>query len=287
MCDEIDLQSFKQRGINRRQFGAVGVLASLAACTTTAEAEEAGLTESDVTITTADGTMDAFFVHPAGKSVPAVIIWPDIAGLRDAFKMMARRLAASNYAVLVANPYYRSAKAPQFEDFADWAAQGGMQKVGPWREQLTPEAIMRDATSLTGWLDAQDGVKSSAGIGTQGYCMGGPFTVWSAAGVPSRIKAACSFHGGGLVGEGDTAPINLFDDAEDTHFLIAIAKNDDARAPDDKTKLRAAADAAGVEAEIEVFGGDHGWTVYDSPVYDEAEGEKAWARLLATYQAAL
>jgi carboxymethylenebutenolidase len=292
MCDEIDLASFEKKGINRREFAAMGATAgigvTMAACAGAAEPAAGALTESAVLITTPDGTMDAFFVHPGDGQHPAVIIWPDIAGLRESFRLMARRLASSNYAVLVANPFYRDQVAPQFEDFADFQAKGGFQMVGPWREKLTAEAIMRDAKALAAWLDGQGSVDTSAGIGTQGYCMGGPLTIWSVAGAPNRIKAAASFHGGGLVGDADTAPINLFDDLpEDAHLLIAIAQNDDARAPDDKTKLRAAADAEGVTAEIEVYQGDHGWTVYDSPVYTEPAAEKAWARLLATYQAAL
>lgn len=296
MCDEIDLRNFEQRGLDRRRFASLtaitGIGATLAGCATSTDAapgdSAAGsLSSSNVSIPTADGTMDAFFVHPASGKSPAVIIWPDIAGLRPSFRMMAERLAASGYAVLVANPYYRHAKAPQFDDFADFQAKGGFQAVGPWREAADAHAIMRDTKSLVAWLDQQGAVDAKRGVGTQGYCMGGPFTVWSAAGVPGRVKAACSFHGGGLVGDGDTAPINLFDDAKKTHFLIAIAQNDDAKAPTDKDKLREAATAAGVEAEIEVYAGDHGWTVYDSPVYNEPAAEKAWTRLLATYQRAL
>lgn len=293
MCDEIDLKNFDKRGIDRRQFASLtaitGIGATLAACATASDGatSSGGLASSDVSITTADGTMDALFVHPASGKSPAVIIWPDIAGLRPAFRMMAERLAASGYAVLVANPYYRNAKAPQFADFADFQAKGGFQQVGPWRQAVNAEAVMRDAKALVAWLDQQSAVDAKRGVGTQGYCMGGPFTVWSAAGVPDRIKAACSFHGGGLVGDGATAPINLLDDAKNTHFLFAIAQNDDAKAPDDKNKLRAAADATGVDAEIEVYAGDHGWTVYDSPAYNEPAAEKAWGRLLATYQKAL
>lgn len=295
MCDEIDLKEFESRGVDRpkfdrRQFGSLAVVggigATLTACATASDSATGsggGLSSSDVAIATPDGTMDAFFVHPASGKSPAVIVWPDIAGLRPAFRMMAERLAASGYAVLVANPFYRHAKAPQFTDFADFQAKGGFQMVGPWRAALTAESIGRDAKALVGWLDRQGAVNPRRGVGNQGYCMGGPLTVWSAAAEPGRIKAAASFHGGGLVGDDATSPINLFDDARDTHFLIAIAQNDDARAPDEKTKLRAAADAAGVDAEIEVYAGDHGWTVYDSPVYNEAAGEKAWTRLLATY----
>jgi carboxymethylenebutenolidase len=300
MCDETDLKNFDNRGptaptFDRRRFAALtataGLGATLTACATaseTATGGTSGLNRSDVTITTVDGTMDAFFIHPASGKSPAVIIWPDIAGLRPAFKMMAERLAASGYAVLVANPYYRNSKAVQFNDFADFQAKGGFQAVGPWRAALDAASVGRDAKSLVAWLDQQPAVNTRAGIGNQGYCMGGPFTVWSAASVPKRIKAAASFHGGGLVGDAETSPINLFDDlADDAHLLIAIAQNDDAKAPDEKTKLKAEAADEKIAAEVEVYAGDHGWTVYDSPVYNEPAAEKAWARLLATYKAAL
>lgn len=290
MCDDHDLENFRKEGFSRRSFATLvagaGFGLALSGCATAADGAAAGLTESMVSIDTADGTMDAFFVHPARGTSPAVIIWPDIAGLRDAFKMMARRLAGEGYAVLVANPYYRNVPAPQFADFDEFRAEGGFQKVGPWREAADAEAIMRDTTSLITYLDAQDAVDETRGVGAQGYCMGGPFTIWSAAGVPGRMRAAASFHGGGLVGDKETSPINLFDDIN-ANVLIAIAQNDDAKAPNDKVKLREAADANGVDAEIEVYAADHGWTVYDSPVYNEAEGERAWARLLALYEKSL
>lgn len=289
MCELDQLSSMGT--VNRRQFTRMGVMlgagATMAACSTTAEAE-AGLSERMVTFAAAGGTMDGLFVHPAGKKSPAVILWPDIAGLRPSKMAMGRRLAAAGYAVLVANPYYRSVAGVRFEDFAAFRDGGGFQAVGPWREKNTPAAIMETAKSVVGWLDAQDAVDTSRGIGNQGYCMTGSWTIYSAAAVPSRVKAAVSFHGGGLAGDDPTSPMNMFDDlADDARALIAIAKNDDANAPADKDKLRAAAQAAGLEAEIEVYEGDHGWTVLDSPVYNEAAAERAWQRLLATYSAAL
>lgn len=286
MCDDRNLETFARRGIGRRQFTASGALAGLAACTSMEGGTGGGaLTELMVSVPTADGTMDAFFVHP-GKPAPAVIFWPDIAGLREAKKAMARRLAGSGYAVLVANPYYRDAAAPQFADFADFMAQKGFEKVGPWRERAgAPDAINRDAKSLVAWLDKQNAVDTGRGIGTQGYCMGGSYTVYTAAAVPGRVKAAGSFHGGGLVTDQSTSPHLMLQ--KGTRYLFAIAQNDDAKQPTAKTVLREAADAAGVSAEIEVYPADHGWCVPDSPVYDQTQAERAWSRLLAHYEEAL
>jgi carboxymethylenebutenolidase len=282
MCDETDMESFAGRGLNRREFAAAGALASLAACTSLEKGDGAGgLTETMVSVPTPDGTMDAFFVHP-GKAAPGVILWPDIAGLREAKKAMARRLAANGYAVLVANPYYRDVAAPQFADFADFQAQKGFEKVGPWRAKATdPAAINRDAKALVAWLDGQRAVNAKRGIGNQGYCMGGAYTIYSAAAVPGRVKAAASFHGGGLATDKPNSPHLMLQKGH--HYLIAIAQNDDAKQPEAKTILRAAADTIGAHAEIEVYPADHGWAVPDSPVYNQPQAERAWARLLALY----
>ena len=291
MC-ELDQLTAMSR-VNRRQFAALGaaagVGAGLAACAPIeGETGAGGLTENTVTFAAPGGTMDGVFIHPGSGSHPGVILWPDIAGLRPAKVAMGRRLAASGYAVFVANPYYRSVAGEQFADFEAFRDGGGFQAVGPWREKNTPEAVMETAKAVVAWLDAQDAVDTSRGIGNQGYCMTGSWTIYSAAAVPSRIKAGASFHGGGLVGEDANAPVNLFDDvADDAHFLIAIAQNDDERAPTDKTALRTAAAASDAEFEIEVYPADHGWTVLDSPVYHEAAAERAWGRMLAIYQEAL
>lgn len=294
MCDETDLAGWDDRlaakGLSRRDFGLMGGAAALAACSGTVTAgsdtgSASGLTENMVLIDTLEGEMDAFFVHPSEGKHPAVILWPDIASLREAKRVMARRLAAEGYVVLVANPYYRDVQADQFTDMASFRADGGWQKVGPWRGKLSSDAVMADTDALVGWLDGQEVVDNTKGIGTQGYCMGGPFTVYSAHARPDRVKAAASFHGGGLVREDEASPHKILE--KGTSYLIAIAKNDDEKAPDDKTALREAADAGGIKAEIEVYGGDHGWCVLDNPTYDQAEADRAWGRLLALYDSAL
>ncbi len=298
MCDRNNLEEMTRktngwRDVSRRQFGAIGAVGAattLAACSgmETASAGDAdsaaALTETAVSITTADGTMDAVLIAPAAGKYPAVILWPDIAGLRDAKKMMARRTAAEGYAVLIANPYYRDVPAPQFADFADFVSNGGWEKVGPWRAKLDAEAIMRDTKSLVAWLDAQGSVDTAKGVGTEGYCMGGPFTVWSSAAEPTRVKAAASFHGGGLATDKPMSPHKVLGGAT-ASYLIAVAQNDDAKDPQTKVTFGDAARAAGRAAEVEVYAADHGWTVLDSPVYNKAEAERAYAAKMALYGA--
>lgn len=288
MCDELTRSAGDEvparPGLTRRQFAALGAVATIAACGGgNGEAKPAGnLGESTVQVTTPDGTADAFFVHPATGAHPGVVLWPDIAGLRDAFKAMARRLAGAGYAVLAVNQYYRGAPAPVLGSFSEWRSPEGQAKLRPMIAQITPEATMRDAAAFVGFLDGRSEVDSTRGIGTQGYCMGGPFAVRTAAAAPGRVGAAASFHGAGLVTTEADSPHLLLAKSR-ASYLFAIARNDDARALTDKGTLRQAAAEAGRPAEMEVYPADHGWCVPDSPVYDKAQADRAWERLLALY----
>ncbi len=292
MCDDLTAHeeeaALERKGIGRRDFAALSAAVVIAACTAgdgEAKAKRA-LAERSVTFPTPDGTADGFFVHPAKGKHPAVLLWPDIAGLREAYQVMARRLAEGGYAVLVLNHYYRNAPAPIMKSMAEWRTPEGQEKLKPMIATINPEATMRDAKAAIAWLDAQKAVDRKRGVGTQGYCMGGPYTVRTAFAVPDRVRAAASFHGGGLVTDKPDSPYRLFAQTM-ASYLIAIARNDDARSPADKDALREAAKAAGRPAEVEVYNADHGWCTLDAPIYDKGEAERAWGRLLALYKAAL
>lgn len=236
-----------------------------------------------VTIPTPDGEAEAFFVAPKSGRHPGVLLWPDVAGLRDAYRQMATRLAGAGYAVLVMNPYYRATKLPLFTAFTEWQAPQGKARVRPMREALTPDAITRDAIAFVRWLDRRPEVAPERQLATIGYCMGGPFTFRTAAAAPERVGVLASFHGGGLVTEDAESPHALLERI-DAAALICIAQNDDEREPEAKHELRTAAEKAGVPAEIEVYPAQHGWCTLDAPVYDEEQAERAWARMLATFE---
>ena len=286
MCDDLtaidDDLALTSKGLSRRNFAGLSSASLLAACTTTEGADAAATRETAVAIATSDGTADAIFIHPAKGRHPAVIMWPDVAGLREAYRQMATRLAAAGYAVLVVNHYYRAGKAPLLASMAEWRSPAGQEKLKPAIASLSPANTVKDAAAFVAWLDKQSAVDKRRKIGTQGYCQTGSFAVRTAAALPGRVGAAASFHGGGLVTQAPDSPHLLLAKTK-AAFLIAIAKNDDARAPGDKDALRAAAAAAGKSAEIEVYNADHGWCTLDAPSYDKAEADRAWARLLALY----
>ncbi len=232
-----------------------------------------------VTVDTPDGTAEAFFAAADGSKHPGVLIWPDIAGLRPAFTAVATRLAEAGFAVLAVNPYYRTAKMPVLDSFEQWRTEAGKAKINAARGALTNDAIMRDGAAFVAWLDRQAQVDTARKIGTTGYCMGGAFTVRTAAAAPERVSVIGSFHGGGLVTEEADSPHKLLARTK-VAALICIAANDDERAPETKVTLRQAAEAARLTAEIEVYPAQHGWCVADSPVYDHTQAERAWTRLL-------
>jgi carboxymethylenebutenolidase len=287
MCDDFtaieEQQALDRRGVDRRGFAGMSA-AGIAALAVPVSAKTAlALAEAMVKVPAGAGQIDAFFVHPARGRHPAVIVWPDVAGLRDAYKVMARRLAGEGYAVLVLNQYYRSLPAPIFNAMAEWRTPEGQAKLKPIIPTLTPAATEADAKAAVAWLDKQKAVNKGKGIGTSGYCMGGPFTVRTAHAVPGRVRAAASFHGGSLVTDKPDSPHKLLA-ATKASYLFAVARNDDARAPGDKDALRAAATAARRPAEIEVYPADHGWCTIDSPVFDKVQADRAWERMLALFK---
>ena len=296
MKDELEVRSAATGAdVSRRDFMAASVAAGLAAAAGSAFAAEQPLVETDVTIKTPDGTCDAAFIHPATGSHPGVLIWADAFGLRPAMRDIGRRIAADGYSVLVPNPFYRVAKAPVFDNPAafDFQSQADMAKLKPLMASVNaPGAAETDAAAYIAFLDGKTQVNKAKKIGTQGYCMGGPLVVKTAAALPNRVGAGASFHGGGLVTDKPDSP-HLLASKIKARMYFGIASNDDQRQPDAKDKLREAFAAAKVPAEIEVYPAKHGWCVPDMPVeggvpiYSKPEAERAWTKLVALYKMAL
>ena len=290
MCDEKTLgdanDHVRRSRMTRREFGALSIGTGLAMLLPRpANAQE--VTASNVEVTTPDGTADGYFVHPTTGAHPAVLIWPDALGLRPAFEQMGRRLAESGYSVLVVNPYYRTERAPVLPEGASFQDEDTRTTIFALMGSLNAETHVTDARAFIAWLDAQDAVDTSRKIGTTGYCMGGPITMRTAAAVPDRVGAGASFHGGGLVTDQPDSPHLLVGDMQ-AHYLFAIAENDDESDPEAKNVLREVFDQAGLPAEIEVYEGAlHGWCPPDMPVYNEAQAERAWSRLLVLFENAL
>ena len=292
-----DEKNRKPSGKSRRDF-VVSATAGLVAAAGSASAAGLKVVEENVEIKTSDGVCDAAFIHPASGAHPGVVIWTDAFGLRPSFRDMAKRLAAEGYSVLVPNPFYRKAKSPAFTadeissfNFQNPAARA---KLDPMMGSINAAgAVEMDAAACVAFLDRQKSVNKSKKIGTQGYCMGGPLVVRTCAAVSDRVGAGGSFHGGALVTDKPDSP-HLLASKIHGRMYFGIAANDDQRQPDQKTKLKESFAAAHVPAEIEVYSSSqHGWCVSDmpkqngNPIYNPPDAEKAWAKLLELYKAAL
>jgi carboxymethylenebutenolidase len=294
--DHNDENNDAQSGeIDRRDFVALSV-AGIVVTAGWASAAALEVAESNVDIKTPDGNCDAAFIYPKSGSHAGVLIWTDAFGLRPAFREMAKRLAAEGYSVLVPNPFYRVAKAPVFADVASFDFQNPTDraKLGPLMGSINAAgAAEKDAAAYIAFLDSQKQVDKAKKIGAQGYCMGGPLIVRTAAALPNRIGAAASFHGGGLVTANPDSP-HLLAPKIKARMYFGVAANDDKQQPDAKDKLKEAFAAAKVPAEIEVYPqSQHGWCVSDmpaqngSPIYNKGDADRAWGKLLALYKAGL
>ena len=287
MCDELtekdNTQYLQKQGLTRRDFTrqSMGVALALVLPPT---ANAVSVVEQEVMIETPDGMADCYFVHPAQGAHAAVIVWPDIMGIRTSFRMMGRRLAESGYSVLVVNPYYRLVHGPVIQDGESFSNPAVRERLMPYARSLSAETSVSDGRAFVAYLDQQPSVDTSRKNGTSGDCMTGSYTLRLAAAMPERIGAAGSFHGGGLATDAPDSP-HLLAPQIKAGLLIAIAANDDEKDPNAKILLREAFDGAGVNAEIEVYQDTlHGWCPPDSVVYNEAQAERAWNRLLALFE---
>lgn len=291
MCDERAFEDMasneRERGrVTRREFAVLSASAG-AAIFLPSPARAAEVAGREVVVETPDGRADAYFVAPETGRHPGVLMWPDAFGLRPAMRRMAERLAKSGYAVLVVNPYYRIGPAPLPEPGADFEDPETRERIFSLIGSLTAETQATDARAFVDFLDAQPSVDPKRPMGTLGYCMGGPMTIRTAATRPDRIGAGASFHGGRLVTDQPDSP-HLQVPEIDARFLFAIAENDDEQQPEAKDVLKRAFEKAGLDAEIEVYEGAlHGWCPPDSRVYNEAQAERAWGRLLALFEKSL
>jgi len=296
MCDDITERELdehlRKKALTRRVFtagasSAIAIGGMLQAAHAAPKVAGADLTEAAVVVPTPDGEADALFIHPAEGAHAAVIIWPDIHGVRPAFFDMARQLAGEGYSVLAANPYYRTFKGRLFADGMTFRDPGGRELVMPHYSALSAETAVTDAKAFVAWLDRQPAVDVARGVGAVGFCMTGAWPLRAAAAVPDRVKAPCSFHSGRLVTDEADSPHRLADRITGG-VLIAIAENDHERQPEARDILIDAFEDAGVPAEIEVYeGAMHGWVPTDSRAYDREQSERAWGRMLALFDAQL
>lgn len=292
MCGEGNHQGFiADTSVTRRtMLLTMGAAAAAGGVAMPAFAEDHGareVTERDVSVKTADGSADAALFMPAGKGKwPAVLMWPDILGLRPVFREMGKRLAAQGYVVLVPNPYYRAKKAPVIEGAFDFGNKDDWARLMAFKNGLTDAMVDRDSAAFVTFLDAQPQTDRRKKAGVQGFCMSGPISFRTAAVRPDRIGAVATFHPGALVTDKPSSPHLLIPKSR-AAYLVLIARNDAEKMPNEKPELDKAFTKAKRRAKVEIYPANHGWSVAGSESYDEQQAERAWAELLPFYRANL
>jgi carboxymethylenebutenolidase len=235
--------------------------------------------EEKIEIRTSDGISDGFLYRPDDKGRhPGVIHLTDIAGIRPSQEDMARRLAAEGYAVLMPNVFYRTRKPPVFDFPRNFGDEQTMKRVAELSAPLTPDAMARDASAYVDFLAAHDFV-SKGGMGVVGYCLTGKMALYAAKARPDKIAAVASFHGAGLATDAADSP-HLALPAIQAALYFGHATNDRGMPAEAIEKLNRALAAWGGQYQSEVYeGASHSWTVPDSPVYNQPQAERAFAKL--------
>jgi len=235
-----------------------------------------------VDVPTPAGVADAYLTRPDdGDPHPGVLFVMDAYGLRPRIHEMADHIASRGYVVLAPNFFYRSGRAPvvPLGDLKDPNRDRAafMQQIRPLIQELTPEALGRDGAAYLDYLAEV----APGPVGITGYCMGARVGWRIAAAYPARVAALGGFHGGGLVSDADDSP-HLSAGSLDAELYFGHADQDPSMTPEQIAVLNRALDDAGVSYRAEVYAGArHGYTMSDTPVYDEAACERHFAELFS------
>ena len=236
--------------------------------------------EAEVVITTDDGAMGTFITRPdVDGPHPVVLFLMDAPGKRPLLHDMARRIASNGYYVMLPNLYYRT--TPEFE--LDFASKESFQQMVELMTHLGNRKIGQDAGALLAHA-AGDPAADASRVGCVGYCMSGPFSIWTAAEYREQVKAAASFYGVRLhVDASDSPHLRLGEIAGELY--VGAAEHDDYVPLDMVDRFEAAMQASGVRGRVERYWGTHhGFAFDDRPAYDAAADERHWSALLDLFE---
>ncbi len=237
--------------------------------------------ERTVDLTTRDGVMVTFVVHPERDGPhPVVLFLMDAPGMREEIRDMSRRLASAGYYVMAPHLYYRDVE--HFDVFET----GDRDRMYELMGNLSNAMVVDDARQL---IDAAHGDEAADAtrVGTVGYCMSGPFTIMVAAALPDRVRSAASIHGVKLAVDADDSPHNHLASVR-AEVYVACAEHDGHAPPEMIDQLEAAMSEAGTVGEIEWYPGtEHGFAFAERPVYDRDGSERHWERLHALFRRTL
>ena len=234
------------------------------------------LLEGMVEVPTKYGRMPTFVARPdAGGPFPAIIFYMDAPGFREELCNMARRIAKAGYYCILPDMYYRLGSL-RLDN-----TKRTDHMVNVWRaamDSLTNADVTDDTSGILAFLDAQADVAPGA-VGCVGHCMSGRYVTTVAGRFPTRIKAAASMYGVGIVTDQDDSPHKLLDQVQGE--LLFIFAETDAHVPQATvTALKKAIKKTGVKATVlQPKGTQHGFQFAERQVYAPVQAEAAWDQL--------
>jgi carboxymethylenebutenolidase len=236
--------------------------------------------ERDLQLPMPDGIADAVLFSPdPSRPLPGVLHFPDIASIRESHRGMARRLASQGFAVLMPNPFYRTARPPVWDFPRKMGEPRTMQRFAELVDPLTPDAQHRDIDAYVEFLVAQPAVRPGP-IGVAGYCFGGAMALRTAAAAPAIVAAAASFHGGGLYEPDNSTSPHLLLPRVAARLYFGHAVEDRSMTAEHIVHFEQALAAWHGRYQSQTYAGaSHGWTVPDNPAFNPPQAEHAFAKL--------
>ncbi len=245
------------------------------------------MTQRTVHIQTEDGTCPAGLSIPDGEGPwPAVVMYADAGGMRDAVREMGERLSGLGYVVLVPDFYFRNGPYGPFDMRTAFQNKESMEQIMGMMRGYTADLAVRDANTFVDYLDSLP-EKKPGGVGTTGYCMGGRLSLIAAANLGERIAAAASFHGGNIANQDDPDSPHHKASAISATVYVAGAIEDQTFPEEQRVILEQALTQAGVAHTIETYPAHHGFAVMDNASYDQAAAERHWQALANLYGSVL
>jgi carboxymethylenebutenolidase len=139
---------------------------------------------SDVTYVRDGATLKAHAVwEPTTGRHPGLVVVPDVRGLSDHYRDVARRFAREGFFALAVDLYSREG-APDLPD---------MDAVFRWIRALPDTRVLGDLAAAVGHLARRPEVDPAA-IGITGFCLGGQYALMAACTVPG-LAACVSWYG--------------------------------------------------------------------------------------------
>jgi carboxymethylenebutenolidase len=228
----------------------------------------------DVTYERDGATLRAYAAYPAtGGRHPGLVVIPDVRGLSEHYRDVARRFAGQGYVALAVDLYSREG-TPAFAD---------MEAVFRWMRALPDTRVLSDLAAAVRYLAARPEVTPDA-VGITGFCMGGQYALMAACTVPG-LTACVSWYGMLRYAEKDAVkPASPLDLAPDLAcpYLGLFGEEDGIIPLADVEELRAILAREGKRFDVVTYPGAGHAFFNDTraDAYRAAAADDAWERAL-------